>query len=60
VKKGYSGVAIYARQKPMAVTKSLGFDTADNEGRYVRFDYDNLQQRRVMPQEDPYQRLEDQ
>lgn len=42
VKKGYSGVAIYARQKPISVTKSLGFDTADNEGRYLRFDYENL------------------
>ena len=42
VKKGYSGVAIYARQKPVAITTSLGFDTADNEGRYVRFDYENL------------------
>lgn len=41
-KKGYSGVAIYARQKPDKVTKTLGFDVCDKEGRYIQFDYDNL------------------
>ncbi|CEK11801.1 exodeoxyribonuclease III [Legionella hackeliae] len=41
-KKGYSGVAIYARHKPLRVIKGLGFDYCDNEGRYLQFDYPNL------------------
>jgi exodeoxyribonuclease-3 len=41
-KKGYSGVAIYARQKPNEVIKGLGFETCDQEGRYIQFDYDDL------------------
>ena len=42
VKKGYSGVAIYARQKPIRVLKGLGFDYCDEEGRYIQFDYPNF------------------
>jgi exodeoxyribonuclease-3 len=42
VKKGYSGVAIYARQKPINISKGMGFDYCDNEGRYIQFDYPNL------------------
>ena len=38
-KKGYSGVAIYARKKPLRVVRGLGFDYCDNEGRYLQFDY---------------------
>ena len=38
-KKGYSGVAIYARQKPEAVSKGMGFSYCDEEGRYIQFDY---------------------
>lgn len=38
-KKGYSGVAIYARRKPDNVIKGIGFDYCDNEGRYIQFDY---------------------
>lgn len=41
-KPGYSGVAIYALQKPKAVIKELGFHTCDQEGRYLQFDYDHL------------------
>ncbi len=41
-KKGYSGVAIYSRQQPNAVVKSMGFDVCDAEGRYIQFDYDDL------------------
>ena len=41
-KKGYSGVAIYARQKPLGVLKGLGFNHCDEEGRYIQFDYPNL------------------
>lgn len=41
-KKGYSGVAIYAREEPKQIIKGLGFDICDKEGRYIQFDYDNL------------------
>lgn len=41
-KKGYSGVAIYARQKPNAIIKEIGFDVCDKEGRYIQFDYDDF------------------
>jgi exodeoxyribonuclease-3 len=41
-KKGYSGVAIYARQKPTRVVKGIGYDYCDNEGRYIQFDYPKL------------------
>ncbi len=39
VKKGYSGVAIYSRKAPEAVVNQLGFETSDQEGRYLQFDY---------------------
>ncbi len=39
LKKGYSGVAIYARVPPLAVTHHLDFSVADDEGRYLQFDY---------------------
>jgi exodeoxyribonuclease-3 len=39
VKKGYSGVALYARQKPLSIVKELGLAIADTEGRYIQFDY---------------------
>jgi exodeoxyribonuclease III len=41
-KKGYSGVALYAREKPTQVVKGLGFEDCDNEGRYIQFDYPNF------------------
>ena len=41
-KKGYSGTAIYAKQEPKKVHYGLGWDPADNEGRYVRVDYQNI------------------
>lgn len=41
-KKGYSGVAIYAKQKPLRIVKGMGFDICDNEGRYIQFDYPKL------------------
>lgn len=34
-KKGYSGVGIYSRIKPEQVVTGLGWETADQEGRYV-------------------------
>ncbi|HAF87320.1 MAG: exodeoxyribonuclease III [Legionellaceae bacterium] len=41
-KKGYSGVAIYARFKPLRVIKHIGYQYCDDEGRYLQFDYPNL------------------
>lgn len=41
-KKGYSGVAIYAKQKPLNIIKTLDIDWADDEGRYIQFDYEKF------------------
>lgn len=41
VKKGYSGVAIYTREQPLAVQKGLGFELCDNEGRYVHCEFES-------------------
>ena len=41
-KKGYSGVAIYCKQKPDAVVHGLGWDIANNEGRYLEARFGNL------------------
>jgi exodeoxyribonuclease-3 len=42
LKKGYSGVAIYARQQPDRVRYGLGWDVMDSEGRWLRADFGNL------------------
>lgn len=42
VKKGYSGVAIFAKTKPNHVVIGLGNELIDNEGRYLQFDYDTF------------------
>ncbi|WP_407275819.1 exodeoxyribonuclease III [Halothiobacillus sp. DCM-1] len=41
-KKGYSGVAIYARQAPQQIHRALDLPEFDAEGRYVAFEYPNL------------------
>ncbi|MDX1519466.1 MAG: exodeoxyribonuclease III [Gammaproteobacteria bacterium] len=41
-KKGYSGVAIYTRREPDRVHDQLGWETADNEGRYLQADFGKL------------------
>ncbi len=41
-KKGYSGVGIYARQKPDRIIKGLGWDIADTEGRYIELCFVDL------------------
>ena len=41
-KKGYSGTAIYSRQKPDNITRGLGFEIADSEGRYIQADFGKL------------------
>ena len=42
VKKGYSGVAIYARREPDEVRTELGWEAFDEEGRYVEARFGNL------------------
>lgn len=41
-KKGYSGVALYSKKPPNKIQNSLGWDNADNEGRYLQADFDNI------------------
>ena len=41
-RKGYSGVAIYARRAPDRVVRGLGIDEYDAEGRFVRMDFGDL------------------
>lgn len=41
-KKGYSGVALYSRQKPDRVSRRLGWESADREGRFLQADYAGL------------------
>lgn len=41
-KKGYSGVAVYAKKKPSKVITKLGVEEFDNEGRYLEVQYDNV------------------
>lgn len=42
VKKGYSGTAVYSRHKPTKVTRGLGWDPIDSEGRYLQVDFRGL------------------
>jgi exodeoxyribonuclease-3 len=39
-KKGYSGVAIYAKRQPVSIVRGLGMDDMDAEGRFVRMDFE--------------------
>jgi len=41
-KKGYSGVAIYARREPDEVITALGWPEFDEEGRYIEARFGNL------------------
>lgn len=38
-RKGYSGTALYSREKPQRVHTRLGWEPADSEGRYLQADY---------------------
>lgn len=40
--KGYSGVAVYSKQKPDKLICGLGWDIADNEGRYIEAIFGDL------------------
>ena len=41
-KKGYSGVAIFSKQKPDHVEYGSGIDYMDFEGRVIRLDFDKV------------------
>ena len=38
-KKGYSGTALFTKLEPQKVTKGLGFEIADTEGRFIKADF---------------------
>ena len=42
IKKGYSGTAILSKEKPLLVTKGLGKEEHDNEGRLITAEYNNF------------------
>ncbi len=41
-KKGYSGVALYCKHEPDDVIVGMGYEEADNEGRYLEARFGNL------------------
>jgi len=41
-KRGYSGVAIYAKQPPDSIDTSLDMHISDSEGRFLQFNYPNF------------------
>ena len=41
-KKGYSGTAIFAKEKPLDVTYGIGIDEHDKEGRVISLEYDKF------------------
>jgi exodeoxyribonuclease-3 len=41
-KRGYSGVAIYAKRPPDQVVEGTGWSDIDSEGRFLRFDWGGL------------------
>lgn len=41
-KKGYSGVAIYSKVKPLSVTKGIGISEHDQEGRVLTLEFDEF------------------
>ena len=41
-KKGYSGVAIYSKREPDKITRGLGWERCDTEGRYIQADFGDI------------------
>jgi exodeoxyribonuclease-3 len=42
VKKGYSGTALFSKQKPLSVVDGIGINEHDNEGRVLTAEYDTF------------------
>lgn len=40
-KKGYSGTAVFTKQKPLSVTYGMGIDAHDHEGRLITLEMEN-------------------
>lgn len=38
-KKGYSGVAVFTKEKPLSVEKKIGFERFDQEGRFLQLEF---------------------
>jgi exodeoxyribonuclease III len=41
-KKGYSGVAVISKEKPVSVTYDIGIEEHDNEGRVIAVEFENF------------------
>jgi len=41
-KKGYSGVAIYSKEKPLKVSRDIGIEEMDKEGRLIMAEYEDF------------------
>jgi exodeoxyribonuclease III len=41
-RRGYSGVALYARREPLEVRRTLGWQDMDTEGRFIQADFKNV------------------
>ena len=41
-RKGYSGTAIFSKLKPISVTKGIGIEEHDNEGRVITLEFDKF------------------
>ncbi len=42
IKKGYSGVAVYTKKEPICVTRGMGIEEHDQEGRVLTLEYDKF------------------
>ena len=41
-KKGYSGVAIYSKEKPLSIRNDFGLERFDQEGRFLQLEFSNF------------------
>ena len=41
-RKGYSGTALFCKKKPTKITRGLGWELADTQGRYIQADFDGV------------------
>ena len=41
-KKGYSGTALFSKKEPLSVTKGIGVEEHDHEGRVITAEYENF------------------
>ena len=41
-KKGYSGTAVFTKHTPISVTRNLGIDEHDHEGRMLTLEYEDF------------------